>query len=61
MHFPQVRELGGVGEARRTLHPAAQHLQREDLHLPLVLDARARRTHLHRGSLQVATSMFHKI
>ena len=45
VHFPQIWFLWGAGEARRALHPADQHLQREDLHLPLVLDAHPWRPH----------------
>ena len=53
VHFPQVRELWRPREARRPLHPPPQHLQREDLHLPLVLDAPACRTNVHCCYLQV--------
>ena len=53
VHLPQVRDERGAGEARRALHPATQHLQREDLHLPLVLDAHPQRPHQRGRRLQV--------
>ena len=37
VHVPQVRRLGHGPDHRRSLHPAAQHHQREDLRLHLVL------------------------
>ena len=53
VHLPQVRDERGAGEARRALHPATQHLQREDLHLPLVLDAHPQCPHQRGRRLQV--------
>ena len=55
MHFSQIWLLWGAGEARRALHPADQHLQREDLHLPLVLDAHPRRPHRPRRHLPICS------
>lgn len=37
MHLPQVRSFGHDTKTRLTLHSAAQHRQREDVHLHLVL------------------------
>lgn len=37
VHFPQIRSLRNNPETWLALHPAAQHSQREDLHLHLVL------------------------
>ena len=37
VHVPQVRPVRNRDEARRPLRPPAQHHQRKDLHLPLVL------------------------
>ena len=51
VHISQIWLVGGTWEARRPLHPADQHLQREDLHLPLVLDAHPGRAHRSRGRL----------
>ena len=53
VHLPQVRDERRAGEARRALHPAPQHLQREDLHLPLVLDAGSERPYQYCGGIQV--------
>ena len=51
VHISQIWLVGGAWEARRPLHPADQHLQREDLHLPLVLDAHPGGTHRSGGRL----------
>ena len=37
MYIPQIRCFRHDPEARRSLHPRAEHPQREDLHLSLVL------------------------
>ena len=55
VHFSQIWLLWGAGEARRALHPADQHLQREDLHLPLVLDAHPWRPHRPRRHLPICS------
>ncbi len=51
VQLPHVRPLGRGRAARLPLHPPAQHSQREDLHLPLVLVLHPRRPQLRRRRL----------
>ena len=53
VHVPQVRQFGRVGEARRPLHTAFEHFQRENLHLLVVLDAGTDSAYLDSRALQV--------
>ena len=55
VHLPQVRHVRQHREARRALHPAAQHRQRKDLHLHLVLAPHPGIPHFpHLGESQVS-------
>ena len=39
VHLPQIWHVGRNRKTRRHVHPSAEHCKRENLHLPLVLDA----------------------